>query len=284
MKRILIFAAFVGLLGYACSKEDAAGPTTPDEETFLASTTPSNRNAVLEDFTGVRCQFCPDGHDKAKALETANPGRIVVIGVNSGQYATPASGWPDFTCEFGDAIRMQTNLTGYPAGTINRRVFAGMSQSNGGTAMSRSNWTPAAQQVLLEASPVNIGAKSTYDAATGKVTVKVDLYYTADESVPNNLNVAFLESGQLGKQSNTTGTVSDYVHNNILRTMLTGQWGEVLDATKTKTGTKITKTYTYTVPAQYNDNAATDINKCDVAVFVSRGQGEIITGIKIKAK
>ncbi len=283
----MLLAAVI-LVGYACTKDAAVIPTNPGGEgPFLASTSPTNKNAVLEDFTGVRCQYCPDGHDRAKALETANPGRVVVIAVNSGQYATPASGWPNFTSDFGDAIRMQTNLTGYPAGTVNRRVFSGLSQSPGGTAMGRGNWSNAASQVLTEVSPVNIGASSTYDAATRKVTVKVDLYYTADESVANYVNVAFLESGQVGKQSNTTGTVNEYVHNNILRHMLTGQWGEAIETTKSKTGTKITKTYTYTVPTNYHDNAATDINKCDIAVFVTRGAGgtgEILTGIKLKAK
>jgi hypothetical protein len=288
MKRILILLAAVAIVGYACSKEEAAIPTAPGSEgPFLAATTPTNKNAVLEDFTGVRCQFCPDGHDRAKAMVTANPGRVVVIAINSGQYATPASGWPNFTSDFGDAIRMQTNLTGYPAGTVNRRVFSGMSQSPGGTAMGRGNWSGAGSQVIAEVSPVNLGASSTYDAATRKVTVKVDMYYSANETVANYLNVAFLESGQIGKQSNTSGTVTDYVHDNILRHMITGQWGEVVDATKTKTGTKITKTYTYTVPVKYHDNADTDINKCDIAVFVTRGAGgtgEILTGIKLKAK
>lgn len=288
MKRILILLAAVAIVGYACSKEEAAIPTAPGSEgPFLAATTPTNKNAVLEDFTGVRCQFCPDGHDRAKAMVTANPGRVVVIAINSGQYATPASGWPNFTSDFGDAIRMQTNLTGYPAGTVNRRVFSGMSQSPGGTAMGRGNWAGAGSQVIAEVSPVNLGASSTYDAATRKVTVKVDMYYSANETVANYLNVAFLESGQIGKQSNTSGTVTDYVHDNILRHLITGQWGEVVDATKTKTGTKITKTYTYTVPVKYHDNADTDINKCDIAVFVTRGAGgtgEILTGIKLKAK
>lgn len=290
MKKILMLLAAVVLVGYACKKEEATIPTTPGGGTdgvFLAATTPTNKNAVLEDFTGVRCQFCPDGHDRAKAMVTANPGRVVIIAINSGQFATPASGWPNFTSDFGDAIRLQTNLTGYPAGTVNRRVFAGMSQSAGGTAMGRNNWAGAGSQVTTEASPVNIGAVSTYDAATRTATVKVDMYYTSNESVANYVNVAFLESGQIGRQSNTSGTVNDYVHDNILRHMLTGQWGEVIEATKTKTGTKITKTYTYVVPVKYHDNIDTDINKCDIAIFVTRGAGgtgEILNGIKVKAK
>jgi len=289
MKRILILLAAVAIVGYACSKEEVAIPTTPGgtDAPFLAPTTPTNKNVVLEDFTGVRCQFCPDGHDRAKAMVTANPGRVVVIAINAGSFATPASGWPNFTSDFGEAIRAQTNLSGYPAGTVNRRVFSGMSQNPGGTAMGRGNWSNAGSQVLAEASPVNLGASSTYDAATRKVTVKVDMYYTGNETVANYLNVAFLESGQVGKQSNTSGTVNDYVHDNILRYMMTGQWGEAIETSKTKTGTKITKTYTYTVPVKYHDNADTDINKCDIAVFVTRGAGgtgEILTGIKLKAK
>ena len=30
-------------------------------QTFV-STTPENKNVVLEEFTGIYCGFCPDGH------------------------------------------------------------------------------------------------------------------------------------------------------------------------------------------------------------------------------
>ena len=41
-------------------------------QTFV-STTPENKKVVLEEFTGIYCGFCPDGHVLGQALHTAYP-------------------------------------------------------------------------------------------------------------------------------------------------------------------------------------------------------------------
>ena len=62
MKKILLLAAIsASMFIVSCSDKKTDGPaTTVTPEEFLASTAPSNRNAILEDFTGVRCGYCPD--------------------------------------------------------------------------------------------------------------------------------------------------------------------------------------------------------------------------------
>ena len=47
------------------------------------STTPENRNVVLEEFTGIHCGYCPDGHLLAQQLHDNNPGDIVLINIHS---------------------------------------------------------------------------------------------------------------------------------------------------------------------------------------------------------
>ena len=42
------------------------------EQTFV-STSPENKNVVLEEFTGIHCTYCPDGHRLAQILKDANP-------------------------------------------------------------------------------------------------------------------------------------------------------------------------------------------------------------------
>ena len=48
MKRILLFTLTIGTL-------------IASAQTFV-STTPENKNVILEEFTGISCGFCPDGH------------------------------------------------------------------------------------------------------------------------------------------------------------------------------------------------------------------------------
>ncbi|MFT6982817.1 MAG: hypothetical protein ACJAUD_001587, partial [Crocinitomicaceae bacterium] len=40
----------------------------------LVSTTPSNRNVIIEEFTGTNCPACPNGHTTLSGILTANPG------------------------------------------------------------------------------------------------------------------------------------------------------------------------------------------------------------------
>ncbi len=285
MKKIFLLVALFAVVLAGC-KDDGAG-TTPGTEgggaEFLASTEASNRNAVLEDFTGVRCGYCPDGHRIAGDLISNNPaGRVVVIGVNSGGYARPAAGWADFTTPFGDALIAQSGVAGYPAGTMNRHLFIGKGQKSG-LAMSRNHWTSTAAEIMGMPSSVNIGSKATFDAGTRELTIQVDLYYT-DAEADNNIHIVFLQDGLIAKQS---GGTNDYYHKHVMRDVITGQWGDAVPADKTAKGSKYSKTYTYTVPEDYNGavippgGGLVDIDKSQLAVFVNQGKTEIITGILV---
>ncbi len=125
-------------------------------QTFV-STTPENKNVVLEEFTGIHCGFCPDGHLKGQQLHDANPGDVVLINIHAGSFAVPSAGEPDFRTPFGAAIDGQAGVTRYPAGTINRHQFT-MTQG-GGTAMSRGDWASAGSQILAQPSCVNVAAE-----------------------------------------------------------------------------------------------------------------------------
>ena len=35
------------------------------------STSAENKNAVLEEFTGIYCVYCPDGHKRANEIQSA---------------------------------------------------------------------------------------------------------------------------------------------------------------------------------------------------------------------
>ncbi len=291
MKRILSFILVATLLTTAtqsCKKKKADDPVVP---VFLASTSPSNRVAMLEDFTGVRCGYCPDGHVRAKAILDANPGKFIIIATNANLYAVPQPGWADFTTLAGTAIDAQAKPSGYPAGTMNRATCASVGATPMNAALSlitmdRGQWSKAATAIMAMPAPVNIGAKATFDAATRKLTVLVDLYYTAAETVPNNINVALLQDKLMAKQSGGLPDPNNYEENHVLRDMITpGNWGAAISEATT-VGAKVSKTYTYTVPADYHGTAVTGggavvVDNLKVVVYVSRGQLEIINALEI---
>ncbi|HIF14559.1 MAG TPA: hypothetical protein EYQ86_04250, partial [Bacteroidetes bacterium] len=60
----------------------------------FVSTAAQNKNVVLEEYTGIYCTYCPDGHKIAQNLQSANPNDVFVINIHTGSYASPGAGEP----------------------------------------------------------------------------------------------------------------------------------------------------------------------------------------------
>ena len=242
----------------------------------IVSTDSQNKKVILEEYTGIYCVYCPDGHSRAQALKNQYPNDVFLINIHTGGYAipNPAINDPDFRTPFGDAIASQSNLTGYPSGSVNRQYFSSLA-SNGGTAMGRGNWNTAASQVLNQSAYVNVGVEATINVQNNELTVHVEGYYTGNSPQNTNyLNVVLTQNNTLGPQSGG-GMGSDYNHMHRLVHMITGQWGEVISTTST--GSFIDETFTYTIPSNYNgiDVLITELN---VIAFITETQQEIISG------
>ena len=233
----------------------------------IVTTNPENRKVILEEFTGVNCTFCPQGHAIAQGLQDNNPGNVYLVNIHSGGYAAPNGNQPDFRTPWGEAIDNQSGLFGYPAGTINRQNFPGLEQGNPGTtALGRDAWTSASNTILDQSSYVNVGVDASLNIQTGIMTIDVEAYYTADSPEDTNkFNVAILQNNTLGPQ--VGGNQGDnYNHMHRLIDMVTGQWG--VDITNTTAGTLYTNQFTYTVPTD-NNGIAVELGELEVVVFIS---------------
>ncbi len=241
----------------------------------IVSTEPQNKKAILEEFTGVNCQYCPDGHAIAEQILTNNPGNAFAINIHSGGFANPSGSQPDFRTQWGAAIDGQAGITGYPAGTVNRHVFPGWGMVNGRTGMGRNYWSAAANQIMSSPSYLNMAVEATLDIDTRELTVHVEAYYTGDSpKSTNRLNVALLQNNTLGPQAGG-GMGNEYVHMRRLVDLLTGQWGEEINTTTQ--GSFIDRTYTYTIPEHYR-NIPANLGNMEIVVFMTETTQEIISG------
>jgi len=245
----------------------------------IVSTSPQDQNVVLEEFTGIHCVYCPQGHTIAKAIQDANPDRVSLINIHQGGFSNPGPGEPDFRTPYGNAIVAQSysgSGFGYPSGTVNRHIFPGRSMATGGgTAMGRNFWTISSNETRAKPSSVNVAVEAEIDAVTNVLTVHVEAYYTSNSpEATNKLNVALLQNNTKGPQ--TGGNLCDqYVHMHRLVEMITGQWGE--EITTTTSGTFVDRTYTYPIPANYN-NVPVELADLEVVAYMAETQQEISSG------
>lgn len=262
---VLVVAMMAGLTGVAQVSDT------------IVSMTPSNRNVVLEEFTGINCGYCPDGHRIANEIKAANPGRVCVINIHQGSYAANT-----YTTSFGNALANQTGLDGYPSGTVNRHVFSG---SN--TILNRGQWASAASNIMGMSSPVNIAADGTLDWSTRTLHIRVQLYYTASQAVTSNsLNIAIIQDNVIGSQSGMSANPdqvvgNQYNHMHMLRHLVTDQWGETINTIAA--GTLVERTYDYVIPEQLGSPNPIDavLEDLQFVAFVSEGHQEILTGIEV---
>ena len=240
----------------------------------IVSTSPENKKIILEEYTGIHCTYCPDGHEIAQSLKDANPDNVFIINIHTGGYATPSSGEPDFRTSFGDAIAAQSNLTGYPSGSVNRQYFSNLTM-NGGTAMGRGGWSSATSQVLNQSAYVNLGVEASINVQNNELTVHVEGYYTGDSPQSTNLlNVVLTQNNTLGPQTGG-GMGSNYNHMHRLVHMITGQWG--FEISTTSSGSFVDETFTYTIPSDYN-GVDVNLSELNVIAFISETQQNIISG------
>lgn len=267
MKKILSLS-ILGLFACFC-----ANAQTPE----FVSTEPSNKNVIIEEFTGINCGYCPMGHKAVREYEEANPGRAFGINIHQGIYAAA------YTTQWGNAIANQTGLSGYPSGTVNRHVFSGTT-----TAIHPADCAQYADIIKEQSSFVNVAAQATIDAETRTLTIDVEAYYTADaETGMNLLNVALLQDSIIGTQSgssyNPEQVTSDgqYIHMNMLRDLITGQWGDTIQVEEgvIPAGTLFQKTYTYQIPTIIS-NEPIKLTHLNLVVFIAKDKQEIYTGSK----
>lgn len=264
---LLVIAIMAGLTGFAQITDT------------IVSTTPSNRNVLIEEYTGINCGWCPAGHKKANEVKAAHPDRVNIINIHQGSYSANT-----YTTQWGNALANQIGLTGYPAGTVNRHVF---SQYSSVLDVYRDYWPSCANTILGMSSPVNIAAEGTLDMSTRTVNIRVQLYYTGSQTVTSNaLNVAILQDNVLGSQAGMSMNPaqvdgSQYTHMHMLRHLITGQWGETIDSIAP--GTLVEKNYEYVIPAQLGSPNAIEAVLSDLSfiAFVCEGHKEVLTSIEV---
>ncbi|MBO7287453.1 MAG: Omp28-related outer membrane protein [Bacteroidales bacterium] len=240
MKRFSITAMFLLLLTTALNAQN------------LVSTEPTNRNVIIEEFTGVYCQYCPEGHKVASEIAAAYPDNIFLVNIHAGNYATTS--YPNFTTDDGNAIYSGFEVKGFPSGLVNRTTSS---------SVSRSDWGSYSKQQMGQAAECNVAGQVAIDKETRKATITVEVYYTSNSaSETNYLNVVMLQDNIYARQNSGGVWNENYCHMHALRDVVTPTWGEAINSTTA--GTLVAKTYTYDIPENIGGSNGFEVKLDDI--------------------
>ena len=232
-------------------------------------TTPTNKNVLLEEYTGGYCSYCPNGHRIANEVAAKYPGRVFPVNIHAGNFAYTT--YPNMTTTQGNEYNNNFGVTSYPTGILNR-----VGQ------VSYTQWEAKVDEMMKENAIVNIAGDYTINAATRTVQITVEMYYTDNSSQSTNyLTIYMLQDDIVGYQAgsnlNPTQIVDgQYNHTHVFRSAITSTWGDAVSPTTA--GSLITKTYTYTIPQSIGspNGVDVDLNKVYFVAFLTeKNEGSV---------
>ena len=201
---------------------------------------------LLEDYTGVKCNNCPEAGALALQLQEQNEGHLVVLGVHpKSALQNPAGGFPDFRTDDGNEWNNYFNIAAYPNGLVNRT----------GGVLGSAQWTSAVNNIIGNDAPVRLIVKTEFDDATRELKVSIHSKFLINvESNDVRLTTCMMEDKIVGKQVTPNGVDENYVHRHVFRGTADNQtWGRVLSSAESiSEGSNFITNMKFTLSDDYN--------------------------------
>lgn len=241
MKKILVYGS-IALSAFtvmqAC-KEVGPEINLKNNQDILSDTayiespvaTAEQKNVVIEEFTGVRCPNCPQGHVIINTLKTQNPDRIVAVSLHPiNSLGAPYSFSPmDFRSDDAQGLFDYLGQIGLqPAAAIDRIQYSG----ENAILLDKSKWQTRVNQELATTPQVNVLLDKTYDSTNRELTVVVELHYTQTVTEENKLTLLLSESGMVTPQLDGSIIDTFYTHKDVMRQYITSSQGDQITATR----------------------------------------------------
>ncbi len=214
-----------------------------ENERFLDYEPPtSDRNILLEEFTGQECQNCPEGAAEAKRLQESYNHKVIVVGIHAGIFSSGSK----FRTEAGNAywnkFYSDGDSRGYPAATINRsgKVSTGFQQE----------WSSMVSNAFQMPTYISLSMKTDYNAVDSILSVTSILRKsTAQMENETKLLLLLTEGKIIDYQKSGKVYIEDYEHNHVLRGAIGDKdevpnyWGEEVEISSLEDTEIVSKPY-----------------------------------------
>lgn len=242
-------------------------PYTENNNNNNDDTTEKVQRALLEEYTGFRCGFCPPAAELAHDLKDIYGDRLILLTVHAGPLAKPTTKHPyDFRTDEGETLdeTFGASSAGNPKFLINRADHDGKFL----LSPSASELEPIIQSIIEREPQMLIDIDRTFDLTSGDLEIEINVKYLENFDHGGNLCVYFAEDSVVEYQTDyrlDPPDVDDFVHENVFRGSLNGVWGEVLDPGAVDANSIITKPYSDLLD---DEDGEYNFNKFRIICFV----------------
>jgi hypothetical protein len=224
----------------------------------------SKRVVLVEYLTGVKCPNCPKGTVTLKNTSNLFPDNIAIVGIHGRLLTEPLSTSKyDFRTEFSRQLEESYRpFFGKPAVMINRTKFA--DEPNRAVDFV-DLWPGYITKEINKAQVLDFVNDIKVNPSTRQITVSTGVIPKVNIIGSLKISVYVTESGIIDPQESVGVIIPNYVHEHVLRHMMTNWDGDGLIANP-KANDIINKNYVYTVPSNLK------IENLEVVIAVSNSQ------------
>lgn len=271
MKKIIFTFLALNLIiavNYNCDKIEKPYKVTEnplDTPDFPALTMPIQKY-LLEDFTGHTCVNCPQAHKIADEIKNEMCDTLIVLAIHAGNNAEPIAAPydADYRTELGNRITSDFNVSNYPSGMINRKVF------DSTRVLSRNVWKANLKNIPRQTPSIGLQILSA-DKSSDSVNIFVKTTFLSNSNKNLKLFVVLTESGIVSAQKNNTSAIGprpdilDYKHNHMLRSHIAPIEGSIIATSNTPISENeyVIKGYTL-----YLKGKPWKLDNCSIIAFV----------------
>lgn len=286
MKKLAYLFVALCLLIVSCKEK---GPiinftnVVSKDTSYIVTTvdTPQLRQVLIEEYTGVTCSNCPKGAQVVTGLEAQYPNRVNVMELHAGVQTTPLtiSKYNFQTTAAAQIVASVAENPSKPAASIDQTT-----DNTGTYFVDRSTWVTAVNSRIGITSPLNIYVTSNYVAGENSSTIHVKVEYTQPVAKHQVLTLALIESKIIDPQEDGITIDTFYVHNHVLRDVITSVTGTpFLNTAATKVrGQVFETTLLYKLPTN-----VLSVDNCEIIAFVSddeAGDRQVQQSVKVSVK
>ena len=274
----IYFVLITILIFSSCDKVEFPYPQQVAEpasctEPIFDSNLNTQRNVLLEDFTGHRCPNCPGATYNAIQYQNTLEGQgkhLIIVGMHATDLAEPLTSGTEFLSEYrttdGDNFGNLTNsyseyfggATGFayvPIGLVDRANY------NSSNVVDVGDWNNAIDDRFSLPLQANLQMEINYDVAFDKACIYIETEFLQNLGGNYNLVVYVVEDSIVDWQINGLNgdptypldeNIEFYMHRHVFRGAVNGTWGASIATGGVTIGQEIVKGYNVDIKPEWN--------------------------------